>query len=137
MAGRKTFNAPVFKKLLQSAHLGSFARALNTFKCDEHGIEIDIEVLLILGAVVAAFVARRLGYTYNEMQAGINEAIHKSMTALLIVNVVGSFRKPNAIRFGLGALYLSYEEIWDAVDRLREILETESWRDPKFQKVSV
>jgi len=57
--------------------------------------------------------------------------------ALLAANVVGSFRKPNAIRFGLGALYLSYEEIWDAVDRLREILETESWRDPKLQKVSV
>ncbi len=57
--------------------------------------------------------------------------------ALLAANVVGSFRKPNAIRFGLGALYTSHEDIWEAVARLRKILETESWRDPRFQKVSV
>jgi len=57
--------------------------------------------------------------------------------ALLEAGVVGSFRKPNALRFGLGALYLTYHEVWETVARLRSILETERWRDPKFQKVSV
>ena len=57
--------------------------------------------------------------------------------ALLEARVVGSFRKPNALRFGLGALYLSYGDIWETVARLKAILETERWRDPRFQKVSV
>jgi len=57
--------------------------------------------------------------------------------ALLAADVVGSFRRPNAIRFGLGPLYLSYAEIWEAVARLKTILETESWRQPQFQAVSV
>ena len=57
--------------------------------------------------------------------------------ALLEAGVIGSFRKPNALRFGLGALSLSYEDIWQAVARLREILVTERWREARFQKVSV
>jgi len=57
--------------------------------------------------------------------------------ALLDAGVVGSFRKPNALRFGLGALYLSYENIWETVERLKHILNTESWRQAKYQKVSV
>ncbi len=57
--------------------------------------------------------------------------------ALLDAGVVGSFRKPDALRFGLGSLYLRYEDIWETVQRLRIILESERWRDPKFQKVSV
>jgi len=57
--------------------------------------------------------------------------------ALLDAGVVGSFRKPNALRFGLGALYLSYEDIWETVERLKAILETERWREPQYQQVSV
>lgn len=57
--------------------------------------------------------------------------------ALLEAGVVGSFRKPDSIRFGIGALYLSHVEVWDAVQRLRAILAEERWRDPRFKKVSV
>lgn len=57
--------------------------------------------------------------------------------ALLDAGVVGSFRKPNALRFGLGSLYLSYADIWETVERLKDILQTQRWRDPKYQKVSV
>lgn len=57
--------------------------------------------------------------------------------ALLEAGVVGSFRRPNALRFGLGALYLRYEDIWETVARLKDILISERWRGPKYQKVSV
>ncbi|MBX2884458.1 MAG: hypothetical protein KTR32_31180, partial [Granulosicoccus sp.] len=57
--------------------------------------------------------------------------------ALLEAGVVGSFRKPDALRFGLGALYLSYEDIWESVQRMKDILITERWREPRFEKVSV
>jgi kynureninase len=57
--------------------------------------------------------------------------------ALLAAGVVGSFRRPNSLRFGLGPLYLSYEDIWEAVSRLRKILESGDWQDAKYQTVSV
>ena len=57
--------------------------------------------------------------------------------ALLASGVVSSFRKPDSIRFGLAPLALSHEDLWQAVARLRQVLATEVWREPKFQKVSV
>jgi kynureninase len=57
--------------------------------------------------------------------------------ALLAAGVVGSFRRPNSLRFGLGPLYISYEDIWDAVSRLQHILESNEWQHAKYQKVSV
>jgi kynureninase len=52
--------------------------------------------------------------------------------ALLERGVVSSFRKPNAIRFGLSPLVLSHEDVWVAVDRLSEVLVSECWREPRF-----
>ena len=52
--------------------------------------------------------------------------------ALIDAEVVGDFRAPDVIRFGLTPLYLGYEDIWDGVERMRLILESGSWRDPRF-----
>jgi len=52
--------------------------------------------------------------------------------ALIAANVIGDFRAPDVIRFGLTPLYLGFEDVWRAVDRLAEILDTQSWRDPRF-----
>lgn len=52
--------------------------------------------------------------------------------ALIADGVIGDFRAPDVIRFGLTPLYLGFEDIWVAVERLRLILETGRWRDPRF-----
>jgi kynureninase len=52
--------------------------------------------------------------------------------ALIADEVIGDFRAPDVIRFGLTPLYLGYEDIWEGVERLRLILESGSWRDPRF-----
>ena len=57
--------------------------------------------------------------------------------ALFEAGVVASFRKPDSIRFGPGALNLRYEDVWEAAARLREVLETGRWRDPRFRKTAV
>ena len=56
------------------------------------------------------------------------------MQALIARGVIGDFRDPDILRFGLTPLYLGYADAWDAVAALREILETEAWRDVAFQK---
>ena len=52
--------------------------------------------------------------------------------ALIADGVIGDFRSPDVIRFGLTPLYLSHADIWEAVQRLTRILKSESWRDPRF-----
>ena len=57
--------------------------------------------------------------------------------ALLAHGVVGSFRNPDSIRFGLSPMALSHADVWTAVDRLAQVLQTEVWREPRFARVSV
>ena len=52
--------------------------------------------------------------------------------ALIADDVIGDFRAPDVIRFGLTPLYLGFEDLWHGVDRMARILESGSWRDPRF-----
>jgi kynureninase len=52
--------------------------------------------------------------------------------ALIEAQVIGDFRSPDVIRFGLTPLYLGFEDVWEAIDRLARIMATESWREPRF-----
>ncbi|MGE0314460.1 MAG: aminotransferase class V-fold PLP-dependent enzyme [Lautropia sp.] len=47
--------------------------------------------------------------------------------------VVVSARKPDALRFGVHPLVHSHTDLWHAVAILRDLLEAETWRDPRFQ----
>lgn len=52
--------------------------------------------------------------------------------ALISDGVIGDFRAPDVIRFGLTPLYLGFADLWTAVERLRAILESGRWREPRF-----
>ncbi len=54
------------------------------------------------------------------------------MQALIARGVIGDFRAPDVLRFGITPLYLRHAELWDAVEALRDILATAAWRDPRF-----
>ncbi|MGH6877469.1 MAG: kynureninase [Rhizomicrobium sp.] len=53
--------------------------------------------------------------------------------ALIARGVIGDFRAPDILRFGLTALYTRYVDIWDAVGRLAEIMAGGVWRDERFR----
>lgn len=50
------------------------------------------------------------------------------MQALIASNVIGDFRAPDCVRFGVGPLYLSYMDVWRAVDIIKTTMETGIWR---------
>jgi len=54
------------------------------------------------------------------------------MQALIARGVVGDFRAPDILRFGFTPLYTRYVDVWDAVDRLAQVLESGEWRDTRF-----
>lgn len=52
--------------------------------------------------------------------------------ALFARGVVGDFREPDILRFGLSPLYTRFVDVWDAMSHLGDVLSTESWRDPAY-----
>jgi kynureninase len=52
--------------------------------------------------------------------------------ALIAAGVVGDFRAPDLVRLGFAPLYLSYVQVWDAMQTLGTVLQSESWRDPAY-----
>ncbi|MHA3980452.1 kynureninase [Halovulum sp. GXIMD14794] len=54
------------------------------------------------------------------------------MQALIARGVIGDFRAPNLLRFGLTPLYLGADDVRQAVAILAEILETRGWDRPEF-----
>lgn len=55
------------------------------------------------------------------------------MQALIARGVIGDFRSPDILRFGLTPLYVRFVDIWDAVEVLREVLESGVYKEDRFQ----
>lgn len=58
------------------------------------------------------------------------------MQALISRGVIGDFRKPDYVRFGFAPLYVRHVDIWDAVQILKDIMDSGLWRDERFQKLN-
>jgi kynureninase len=56
--------------------------------------------------------------------------------ALIARGVIGDFRagRPDILRFGFTPLYLCFEDVWHAVEHLRQVLEGREWERPEFQR---
>jgi kynureninase len=48
--------------------------------------------------------------------------------------VVGDFRPPELCRFGLAPLYTRFVDLWDAVERIADVVESGTSRLPKYQQ---
>lgn len=64
------------------------------------------------------------------------EGAYAIVQALIARGVIGDFRagSPDILRFGFTPLYLRFEDVWDAVEHLRQVLETAEWRRPEFNR---
>ncbi|MDO5743262.1 MAG: kynureninase [Micrococcaceae bacterium] len=112
-------------------------------------LEADIEAVraksLALADLFIALVRQRCGGFGLELVTPENHAGRGShvsfrhpegyaiIQALTARGVIGDYREPEVLRFGLTPLYLSFTDIWDAVEILREILETQGWDVPAYR----
>lgn len=58
---------------------------------------------------------------------------YEMMQALKARDVIGDFRAPDIMRFGLTPLYTSFADIAEAVDRLHAICENRDWDRPEYR----
>ena len=54
--------------------------------------------------------------------------------AMIAHGVMGDFRAPDTLRFGLTPLYLTYVDVWNAVAQLKEIMTKEIYKEAKYNK---
>jgi kynureninase len=110
--------------------------------------DVDLDALraksLGLGDLFIALVEEAcgpLGVALSSPRAGAQRGSQVSfqhphgyevMQALIARGVIGDFRAPDFIRFGLAPLYLSYRNVYDAAAILHDVLQSGAWRDPKF-----
>jgi kynureninase len=79
------------------------------------------------------------------LKAPLQEAGYAVVQALIARGVIGDFRAgdparleavPHILRFGFTPLYIGFAEVWDAVEHLRQVLQTGEWREARFNQKS-
>ncbi|HVY88579.1 MAG TPA: aminotransferase class V-fold PLP-dependent enzyme [Hyphomonadaceae bacterium] len=54
--------------------------------------------------------------------------------ALILRRVIPDFRAPDAMRFGFSPLYVRFTDVWDAMDQLADVLQTQAWDRAEFKR---
>lgn len=91
--------------------------ALVESRCGAHGLELE---------------SPRDGARRGSQVSFKTPRAYEIMQALIARGVIGDFRAPTTMRFGFTPLYVGFEDVFDAVGILEDILVTEAWKDARF-----
>jgi kynureninase len=89
-------------------------------RCAGHGLQLRTPRDAALRGSQASFAREDGGYAV--------------MQALIARGVIGDFRAPDILRFGFTPLYTRFVDVWDAVEHLRQVLESGEWREARFNR---
>ena len=72
-----------------------------------------------------------------------SEGTYAIVQALIARGVIGDFRAGSGdgkhldiLRFGFTPLYICFEDVWNAVEHLRQVLDSDEWKKPGFNQKS-
>jgi kynureninase len=91
--------------------------------CEEHLARFDVH------AVTPREHDRRGSQVALRMPAA-----YEVCQALIARGVIGDFRAPDLLRLGLAASFLTYAEVWAAMEQLHDVLATGAYRDPAYRR---
>ena len=85
----------------------------------------------------ASLADLRLSSTEDSIQRGSQLAFSHNHAfaicqALIEKGVIADFRAPNILRFGFTPLYTSFEDVWNAVNTLVDVVTTKLYAEPRF-----
>ena len=58
---------------------------------------------------------------------------YEIIQALIKRGVIGDYREPEVLRFGITPLYLGFVDIWDAVQHLKQVMILGEWENSEYQ----
>ncbi len=90
------------------------------------GVEATCPDLTLASPRNAAERGSQVSFKFNEGYA--------AMQALIAHKVIGDFRAPDIMRFGFTPLYLSLEDVDQAVEILATIMRDRLWDTPEFKQ---
>lgn len=96
------------------------------------GLFIDLVESRCSGHGLRLVTPRQGDLRGSQVSFAREEGGYAIMRALIARGVIGDFRAPDILRFGFTPLYTRFVDVWDAVDRLEDVLRTGEWRDPRF-----
>ena len=102
----------------KSLALGELFMRLVQQRCAGHGLTV--------------VTPNEAGLRGSQVSLQRDDGAFEIVQALIHRGVVGDYRDPGVLRFGFTPLYLSYAEVWDAVDHLRQVLASGEWREARF-----
>ena len=90
----------------------------------------------LLDGLGFTLVTPRAAHRRGSQVALRHPAAYPLVQALAERGVIGDMRAPDLLRFGVNALYLSHREIADAVLRLRDVVVSGEYREPRFRRTA-
>ena len=101
--------------------------------------------IALVGQRCAGFglcVATPLDHQRRGSQVSLSraEGAYAIMQALIARGVIGDFRAgdgrnhPDILRFGFTPLYVGFTDVWNAVEHLRQVLQTGEWMQAQFNQ---
>jgi len=74
----------------------------------------------------------------SQVSLSLTDGAWAIMQALIERGVIGDFRagdggrQHDILRFGFAPLYIGHADVWQAVDQLRQVMQSGQWREPRF-----
>jgi kynureninase len=102
-------------------------------RCGGHGLQV-------ISPRNAARRGSQVGLArFDASGSGVGTGGYAIVQALIARGVVGDFRAgdaqhPDILRFGFAPLYIRFQDVWQAVEHLREVMEKGEWQLPRFQQ---
>lgn len=117
----------------KSLALTDLFRQLVQARCGRHGLEC-----VTPGDEAAR--GSQVSLVRRTDAADEGHAAYAIVQALIARGVIGDFRAgdggahPDILRFGFTPLYLRFEDVWQSVEHLHQVLESGEWREPRFAR---
>ena len=90
------------------------------------------------GHGLSVVTPRTEGERGSQVNLARADGAYAIVQALIARGVIGDFRAPDNLRFGFTPLYTRFVDVWDAVEHLRQVLDSGEWKEARFhQKAAV
>ena len=87
-------------------------------ECGDFGFEL-------FSPIDAAYRGSQISYKH--------ENAYPIMQSLISRGIIGDYREPNILRFGISPLYMRYEDVWSAIICLKNIMQSNEWDSSNFK----